>query len=90
MYVRVSIQPLHAAFYRVSSVSVILFGHFFFAVQIAKVERYEAKLSVMAFIGVFDELMRTVMPVGFACKLSGKTKMIYHSFGILHLFENAA
>lgn len=33
--------------------------------QIAKVERYEAKLSVMAFIGVFDELMRTVMPVGF-------------------------
>ena len=31
--------------------------------QIAKVERYEAKLGVMAFIGVFDELMRTVMPV---------------------------
>ena len=31
--------------------------------QIAKVERYEAKLSVMAFIGVFDELMRTVIPV---------------------------
>ena len=26
-------------------------------------ERYETKLSVMAFIGVFDELMRTVMPV---------------------------
>lgn len=26
-------------------------------------ERYEAKLSVMAFIGVFDELMRTVVPV---------------------------
>ena len=37
--------------------------------QIAKVERYEAKLSVMAFIGVFDELMRTVMPVGFVCIL---------------------
>ncbi|KAJ7390170.1 hypothetical protein OS493_026677 [Desmophyllum pertusum] len=33
-----------------------------FLFEIAKVERYEAKLSVMAFIGVFDELMRTVMP----------------------------
>lgn len=33
-----------------------------FLFEIAKVERYETKLSVMAFIGVFDELMRTVMP----------------------------
>lgn len=33
-----------------------------FMFEIAKVERYETKLSVMAFIGVFDELMRTVMP----------------------------
>lgn len=33
-----------------------------FLFEIAKVERYEAKLSVMAFIGVFDELMRTVVP----------------------------
>lgn len=33
-----------------------------FMFEIAKVERYEAKLSVMAFIGVFDELMRTVIP----------------------------
>jgi len=33
-----------------------------FLFEIAKVERYEAKLGVMAFIGVFDELMRTVMP----------------------------
>ena len=36
---------------------------YFCSLQIAKVERYETKLSVMAFIGVFDELMRTVMPV---------------------------
>lgn len=33
-----------------------------FLFEIAKVERYEAKLGVMAFIGVFDELMRTVVP----------------------------
>ena len=29
----------------------------------AKIERYETKLSVMAFIGIFDDLMGTVMPV---------------------------
>ena len=44
-----------------------MFAHvcfdYFSSSQIAKVERYESKLSVMAFIGVFDELMRTVMPV---------------------------
>ena len=29
----------------------------------AKVERYEAKLNVMAYIGLFDELLRGVIPV---------------------------
>ena len=33
----------------------------------AKVERYEAKLSIMAFMGVFDELTRTVIPVSIGC-----------------------
>ena len=34
-----------------------------FLLQLAKVKRYEAKLSVLAFIGVFDEVMSTVVPV---------------------------
>ncbi|XP_031555885.1 formin-like protein 3 isoform X2 [Actinia tenebrosa] len=33
-----------------------------FMFKMAQVERYEAKLGVMAFIGVFEELMRTVVP----------------------------
>ncbi|XP_048575973.1 formin-like protein isoform X2 [Nematostella vectensis] len=33
-----------------------------FMFQMAQVERYEAKLGVMTFIGVFDELMNSVIP----------------------------
>lgn len=31
--------------------------------KLAKVKRYEAKLSVVAFVGVFDEVMSSVVPV---------------------------
>jgi hypothetical protein len=30
---------------------------------LAKVKRYEAKLGVLAFVGVFDEVMSSVVPV---------------------------
>ena len=39
-------------------------------------ERYEAKLGVMAFIGVFDELMRTVVPVSVLLSLFNHYYMI--------------
>ena len=45
--------------------------------QIAKVERYETKLSVMAFIGVFDELMRTVVPVSLLFLLLGHFDLLH-------------
>ena len=43
----------------------------------AKVERYEAKLSVMAYIGLFDELLRSVIPVCIAI-----TRFFYSLFAI--------
>ena len=31
--------------------------------KMAKIERYEAKLNTMAYIGLFDELVRGLIPV---------------------------
>lgn len=47
-------------FRAVNLLSLIVLNLWF---QMAQVERYEAKLGVMAFMGVFEELMGTVVPV---------------------------
>ena len=41
------------------------------SLKLAKVKRYEAKLSVLAFVGVFDEVMSSVVPVRKKLKKTG-------------------
>ncbi|EDO40029.1 predicted protein [Nematostella vectensis] len=55
-----------------------------FMFQMAQVERYEAKLGVMTFIGVFDELMNSVIPL-----MMEKMRMTSNKKRIMTFFLNS-